>query len=329
MLIVGDIGGTKTELAIYPSGSNPNSPIARKQFHSADYSSLQAIVTEFLADVKVAVDGATFDVAGPVIERSVVTTNLPWVMHEDALAADLGLKSVHLMNDLEAVARAVPILRESDVVTLNIGDAVPKTAIGVVAPGTGLGESFLTWDGSSYVPQASEGGHMDFAPADKRQIGLLEYMLSRFDHVSVERVCSGIGIPNIYAYLRDVERVQESPEVGQRIAVAEDPTKVIVEAAVSAHNESPLCRATIDMFVSILGSEAGNLAVKVLATGGIYLAGGIAVHTLSVLQEPGFMRAFTNKGRFSELMKRIPVHVIVTNAALLGAAAYALENLTD
>ena len=170
---------------------------------------------------------------------------------------------------------------------------------------------------------------MDFAPADKRQIGLLEYMLSRFDHVSVERVCSGIGIPNIYAYLRDVERVQESPEVGQRIAVAEDPTKVIVEAAVSAHNESPLCRATIDMFVSILGSEAGNLAVKVLATGGIYLAGGIAVHTLSVLQEPGFMRAFTNKGRFSELMKRIPVHVIVTNAALLGAAAYALENLTD
>jgi len=329
MLIVGDIGGTKTELAIYPSGSNPNSPIARKQFHSADYSSLQAIVTEFLADVKVAVDGATFDVAGPVIERSVVTTNLSWVMHEDALAADLGLKSVHLMNDLEAVARAVPILRESDVVTLNIGDAVPKTAIGVVAPGTGLGESFLTWDGSSYVPQASEGGHMDFAPADKRQIGLLEYMLSRFDHVSVERVCSGIGIPNIYAYLRDVERVQESPEVGQRIAVAEDPTKVIVEAAVSAHNESPLCRATIDMFVSILGSEAGNLAVKVLATGGIYLAGGIAVHTLSVLQEPGFMRAFTNKGRFSELMKRIPVHVIVTNAALLGAAAYALENLTD
>lgn len=329
MLIVGDIGGTKTELAIYSSGSNPNSPIARKQFHSADYSSLQAIVTEFLADVKVAVDGATFDVAGPVIERSVVTTNLPWVMHEDALAADLGLKSVHLMNDLEAVARAVPILQESDVVTLNTGDAVPNTAIGVVAPGTGLGESFLTWDGSSYVPQASEGGHMDFAPADKRQIGLLEYMLSRFDHVSVERVCSGIGIPNIYAYLRDVERVQESPEVGQRIAVAEDPTKVIVEAAVSAHNESPLCRATIDMFVSILGSEAGNLAVKVLATGGIYLAGGIAVHTLSVLQEPGFMRAFTNKGRFSELMKRIPVHVIVTNAALLGAAAYALENLTD
>ena len=329
MLIVGDIGGTKTELAIYTSGSNPNSPIARKQFHSADYSGLQAIVTEFLADVKVAVDGATFDVAGPVIERSVVTTNLPWVMHEDALAADLGLKSVHLMNDLEAVARAVPILQESDVVTLNTGDAVPNTAIGVVAPGTGLGESFLTWDGSSYVPQASEGGHMDFAPADKRQIGLLEYMLSRFDHVSVERVCSGIGIPNIYAYLRDVERVQESPEVGQRIAVAEDPTKVIVEAAVSAHNESPLCRATIDMFVSILGSEAGNLAVKVLATGGIYLAGGIAVHTLSVLQEPGFMRAFTNKGRFSELMKRIPVHVIVTNAALLGAAAYALENLTD
>ena len=329
MLLVGDIGGTKTDLAIYASGSNPNSPVARKQFHSADYASLQAMVTEFLGDVKMPVNRATFDVAGPVIDKRVVTTNLPWIMDEDSLATDLNLKSVHLMNDLEAVARAIPILRESDVVTLNIGKSVPQTAIGVVAPGTGLGESFLIWDGSYYVPRSSEGGHADFAPTERGQIRLLEYLLNRFGHVSAERVCSGIGIPNIYEYLRDVEHLPETPEVARLIALTKDPTKVIIDAAVYPHTESPLCRATIDMFVSILASEAGNLALKVLATGGIYLAGGIVLHMLSVLREPAFMRAFTNKGRFSEFMKRVPVHVITTNAALLGAATYGLTNWID
>src|SRR5437867_9783334 len=325
MVLVGDIGGTKTELAIYASGSNPNSPVARKQFQSADYASLQAIVTEFLTDVKAPVNQATFDVAGPVIDKSVITTNLPWVMDEDSLAIDLNLKSVHLMNDLEAVARAIPILRANDVVTLNVGEPLPKTAIGVIAPGTGLGQSFLAWDGSHYPPQRSEGGHADFAPPERRQIRLLEYMLTRFEHVSVERVCSGIGMPNIYEYLRDVEHLSETPEVARQIALAKDPTKVIIDAAVYSRTESALCRATIDMFVAILASEAGNLALKVLAPGGLYLAGGLDLHTLSVLQEPAFMRAFTNKGRSSELMNRIPVHAIVTNAALLGAANYALQ----
>jgi len=227
------------------------------------------------------------------------------------------------------VARAIPILRESDIVTLNAGEPVPKTTIGVIAPGTGLGQSFLTWDGSRYVPQSSEGGHSDFAATEKRQMGLLEYLLTRLEHVSVERVCSGIGIPNIYEYLRDVRHVDEAPEIARRIALSKDPTKEIVDAAIDPDNESPLCGATIEMFVSILASEAGNLALKVLATGGVYLAGGIAVASLRKLQEPAFMRAFTNKGRFSELMKRIPVHVITTNAALAGAAAYALDNLTD
>ena len=329
MLLVGDIGGTKTELAIYAIGSNPNSPVARKQFHSADYASLQAVVTEFLADVRTPIHDAIFDVAGPVIKKSVATTNLPWVMDEDSLATELKLKSVHLMNDMEAVARAIPLLQKSDVVTLNIGEPIPKTVIGVIAPGTGLGESFLAWDGTHYVAQRSEGGHTDFAATEMHQIRLLQNMLTRFDHVSVERVCSGIGIPNIYEYLRDVEHVYETTEVTQQIASAKDRTKVIIDAAVYRPHESLLCRATMEMFVSILASEAGNLALKVLATQGIYLAGGIALHTLPVLQEPAFMRAFTKKGRFSELMKRIPVHVIVTNAALLGAAAYALENSTD
>jgi glucokinase len=325
MLLVGDIGGTKTDLAIYSSESNSASPLARKQFHSGDFTSLPAIVRKFLTEVRVQVSHAVFDVAGPVIDRRVATTNLPWVMDEASLAAELNLESVRLMNDLEAVARAIPMLRESDVATLNPGEPVPKAAIAVIAPGTGLGESFLTWDGSRYIAQSSEGGHANFAPIDNAQIGLLEYMLTKHAHVSVELVCSGIGIPNIYEYLRDVEHIDEAPETAQRIALAEDRTRVIIESGASPHNASRLCRATVAMFVSILAGEAGNLALKVFAAGGIYVAGGIAQATLSLLREPAFMRAFTNKGRLSELMQKIPVRAILTNAALLGAATYALE----
>lgn len=326
MLIAGDIGGTKTDLAIYSIESGPHAPLAQAQFHSADYHSLQAMVSEFLAQVRVPVAYASFDVAGPVINGHVKTTNLPWVMDEISLAKDLNLKSVHLMNDLEAVARAVPVLRAIDLVTLNEGQPVPQGTIAVIAPGTGLGESFLTWDGSQYVAHSSEGGHSDFAPTDERQIHLLEYLLQRFDHVAIERVCSGIGVPNIYEYLRDSEHIPERPEVTQLIASAKDHTKAIVEAASDPNNPSELCRATIKMLVSILASEAGNLALKVLATNGVYLAGGVALHVLGALKEPQFMQAFAKKGRFKEMMGRIPVHVISARAALVGAASFGLES---
>jgi glucokinase len=285
------------------------------------------MVAEFLAQVKMSVDVASFDVAGPVIDGHVKTTNLPWMMDESSLARDLNLKTVHLMNDLEAVARAVPVLRALDLITLNEGAPVVNGPIAIIAPGTGLGESFLTWDGSRYVAHSSEGGHSDFAPTDQRQLRLLEYLLQRFDHVAVERVCSGIGIPNIYEYLRDGEGILERPEVAQLIAAAKDHTKAIVDAALDPHTPSELCRATIEILVSILASEAGNLALKVLATGGIYLAGGVALHLLGILQEPRFMASFSNKGRFKDLMRRIPIHVITTRAALVGAATYGLENL--
>jgi glucokinase len=327
MLIAGDIGGTKTDLAIYSAESGPHAPLVEKEFRSADFSSLQAIVAEFLGQIKMSVDVGSFDVAGPVINGRVKTTNLPWVTDERSLAKDLNLKSVYLMNDLEAVARAVPVLRPADVRTLNVGEPVPKGPIAIIAPGTGLGESFLTWDGSQYVAHSSEGGHSDFAPMDERQIRLLEYLWQRFDHVSVERVCSGIGVPNIYEYLRDVERIPERPDVAELIASATDRTKAIVDAALDRHNPSELCRATIDMLVSILASEAGNLSLKVLATGGIYLAGGVALHLVGALQEPRFMQVFTKKGRFEDLLRRIPIHVITTRAALVGAAAYGLESL--
>src|SRR6201987_2472791 len=215
MLIAGDIGGTKTDLAIYSNESGPHVPLAETERHSADYPSLQAMVAEFLSQVKMSVDVASFDVAGPVINGRVKTTNLPWVMDETKLVADLDLQAAHLMNDLEAVARAVPALRAEDMMTINKGEPVANGQIAIIAPGTGLGESFLTWDGSLYLAHSSEGGHSDFAPTDERQIRLLEYLLQRFDHVAVERVCSGIGVANIYEFLRDGEHIPERSEVAQ------------------------------------------------------------------------------------------------------------------
>jgi glucokinase len=239
MLLAGDIGGTKTDLAIYSVEAGPHSPLAEGEFRSAEYPSLQAIATEFLFKAKVPIDRACFDVAGPVIAGKVKTTNLPWMMDETALTKELNLKSVHLMNDLEAMAWSIPVLRPADVRTLNAGVPNPKGCIGIVAPGTGMGESFLTWDGSGYVAHSSEGGHADFAPTDERQIRLLECMLKRFDHVSVEHVCSGIGIPNIYEFLRDVGRIPENPEVAKAIASAKDPSVVIIERGVEPDTGCP------------------------------------------------------------------------------------------
>src|SRR5271166_64124 len=246
MLIAGDIGGTKTDLAIFSGEAGPHAPLAEERVHSADYPSLQAIAQQFIAKAKKPVDRACFAVAGPVINGRVKTTNLPWVIDESSLAEGLNLnvKSVHLINDLEAIARSIPILRPSDVYTVNTGEPVPKGAIAVIAPGTGLGESFLTWEGTRYVAHSSEGGHSDFAPTGDRQIRLLEYMLKKSDHVSFEHVCSGIGIPNIYEYLRDLERIPEDPEIAKQVSSAEDPSVVIINNAFNSP-PSTLCSETI------------------------------------------------------------------------------------
>jgi glucokinase len=327
MLLAGDIGGTKTDLAVYTSETGLYAPVAETQVHSADYDSLEALAREFLRKVKAPIDRACFAVAGPVIDGRAKITNLPWIIDESTLAKELNLEQVHLMNDLEAIAFAIPSLRTNDVHTLNTGTPVPKGAIGVVAPGTGLGESFLTWDGSRYTAHSSEGGHASYAPTDETQIGLLAYMLKRFDHVSYEQVCSGIGIPHIYEYLRTSGYAPETPEVVEAITAARDPSPTIIKFALDPARPSALCAATLDILISILGDEAGNLALKVLATGGVYLAGGIARHVLPALKGQPFMQSFTRKGRFAELMAHIPIHVIVTRAALAGAALYGLENL--
>src|SRR5437868_501017 len=218
MLLAGDIGGTKTALAVFSPEAGPRVPHAQAEFPSARYPNLEAIVRTFVAQTTLPVDQACFAVAGPVIAERAKITNLPWVIDAATLRQELRLGAVALLNDLEAIAWAVPILQPDDLRTLNRGEASPGGTIAVIAPGTGLGEAFLTWDGTGYRAHASEGGHTDFAPMDATQVGLLQYLLQRSDHVSYEHVCSGIGLPNIYAYLRDSGAAPEAPALAARLA---------------------------------------------------------------------------------------------------------------
>jgi len=332
IMLAGDIGGTKTHLAVYSSEVGLHAPLAEAIFPSGDYPSLEVLVQEFLSRNEIKVDLASFGVAGPVVNGQARITNLPWVMDEASLAKVLGLSSVHLLNDLLAFAHALPFLAGKDLHVLNTGRPVPGGAIAVVAPGTGLGEAYLTWDGTKYRAYASEGGHVDFAPSNTLETGLLHYLLERYDHVSYERVCSGSGLVNIYAYLKDSGYAEEPDWLALQIASAHDPTPVIVKAALDKDRPCTLCQATLGVFISILGSEAGNVALKVMATGGIYLGGGIPPRILSAIERGSFMEAFGRKGRMSKLMEAFPVYVILNpKAALLGAACHgmALKHSTE
>ena len=325
ILLAGDIGGTKTNLAIFSTEAGPRAPLAEATFPSTSYPSLDAVVREFLSRIALKVERASFGVAGPVVGGQATITNLPWVMQETQLKAALNLGSVRLLNDLEAIANGVPVLEPADLHTLNEGQPAPGRAIAVIAPGTGLGEAFLTWDGSRYQPHASEGGHASFAPMGSLEIELLRYLQRRFDHVSFERVCSGIGLPNIYAFLKDSGYAEEPDWLAEQLAAADDPTPLIVNAALDRGSVCRLCATTLDTFVSILGAEAGNLALKVLATSGVYLAGGIPPRILPALEQRRFMNAFRRKGRMSDLLARVPVYVILNpKVALLGAACHGL-----
>jgi glucokinase len=324
-LLTGDIGATKTDLAIFSRETGPRVPLVEKTFPSADYPSLEALACEFLSQLDLKVERACFGVAGPVVDGRVRVTNLAWVIDERRLQEALNLSSAHLLNDLEAIANSVPFLEPADLHTLNAGQPVSGGALAVIAPGTGLGEAYLTWDGSRYRAYASEGGHTSFAPLDLFEAELLRYLQARFGHVSTERVCSGMGLPNVYAYLKDSGYADEPAWLAGRLAATDDPTPVIVNAALDRERPCELCVATLNVFVSALGAEAGNLALKVLATGGVYLGGGIPPHILPVLQQERFMDRFRYKGRMADLLARMPVHVILNpKAALLGVACYGL-----
>lgn len=326
MLLAGDIGGTKTNLAIIDPAGGVGKTVAEATFPSGRYPSLESIVQQFLNQTGIEVSRASFGVAGPVVGGRATITNLPWVMDEHNLQRAFGLEAVYLLNDLVSIAYAVPHLEGRDLHVLNEGRPEPGGAIAVLAPGTGLGEAFLTWEGTRFSAHPSEGGHADFAPVNKLQIKLLRYLHDRFDHVSYERICSGMGLPNIYRFFKDTDAYEEPEWLAERLASASDLTPVIVTAAFDEERPCPLCQATLEMFVAILGAEAGNLALKVLSTGGVYLAGGIPPRILLALERESFMDAFLRKGRLSHLLAPMPVRVVLNSkAALLGAVHYGLE----
>ena len=329
-LLIGDIGATNIRLQLVSRGAGDTQGARETVLASRNYQSLEEPVREVLRQASGKVTRAVLAVAGPVVQGRAALTNLGWAADEHAMAESLGLVSVRLLNDLVAMAWAVPQLRAEDSVCLQAGQAAPSGTIAVVAPGTGLGEAFLTWDGQAYQAHASEGGHADFAAADETQHALLEHLRTRYGHVSCERVCSGRALPDLYGFLRERGVAPERPEVAARLTEAADQTPVIVSAALAGSDPSPLCRAAVDLFAVILAAEAGNMALRVLATGGVYLAGGIPRRLLTVLRSPAFLKPFHSKGRLSPLLARIPLHVVTRpGMGLLGARHYALRQRLD
>lgn len=324
MVLAGDIGGTKTRLTIFCYQQQQCRLTIEKTFHSKDYSSLEVILREFLrGQEKIA--SACFGIAGPVTGGIVKTTNLPWVIDIQSIQKELSVKKVEIVNDLVANAYGIFLLKKRDFDVLNTGE-MKKGNAALLSAGTGLGEAILFWDGKQYAPSPSEGGHVEFGPKNKLEIELFQYLFDRFGHVSYERVLSGKGLLNIYEFLKESKRYGSESKWLYKKMEQEDPAAVISEMAQQKRNK--LCIKALDMFVSIYGAAAGNLALQVMAIGGIYIGGGIAPKIIWKLKDGTFMEAFKDKGRFSGMVATIPVKVIMNDrTALLGAARYAMALL--
>jgi glucokinase len=319
MLLAGDIGGTKSRLAIFADGGSPRAPLREEVYPSGRFGGIEALIREFLKRAVLSADRACLAIAGPVINGRAAVTNLPWIADAEAIRRTFGFRSVRLLNDLAATARAVPLLEPGERHPLSPGEPDADGAIAVIAPGTGLGEAFLTRDGGRCREHASEGGHADFAPGNPLEMDLLRELWKGAEHVSYEHVCSGPGLSRIYRFLRERGMEEEPAWLAGRLAGSADAAQVIVEAALA--EKTGLCIRTALLFVSLLGAEAGNLALKTLATGGVYLGGGIAPRIIPFLEEGAFLAAFRRKGRMADLLFRMPVHVILApRAALIGAA---------
>ena len=314
MILAGDIGGTNTRLALF----NPDLKIEKK-YLSKNYNGLLEILQEFLNEQKVIVNKACFGVAGPVRDGVCRATNLPWVVDAKNIAQEMKIPKVSLLNDLEANAYGLSVLKPNELFLLNQGEAqIGNRAL--ISAGTGLGEAGLYWDGKKHRPFACEGGHSDFAPRSDEEVALFLFLKKKFGHVSYERVLSGPGLHSIYEFLVETGKIGADPEV----LSAKDPASAI--SRLSLENRRG-CIETVDRFLSIYGAEAGNLALKFLSLGGLYIGGGIAPRLLKRMQEGSFVHSFCDKGRFKELLSSIPIYVVMNdNAALLGAASFARES---
>ncbi len=327
MILAGDVGGTKVHLALYNFAGGRLATVRDHKFPSDEFATLDDVVRAFLAqagDKQEEIVAACFGCPGPVRDGRLKLTNLPWTLDERDLQKSLGIEHIFLINDLEANGYGIPELAPESVFTLHQGDPGAVGHRGLVSAGTGLGEALLIWDAKTqrHRPLPSEGGHCDFAPRNEREIALLNYLLRRLQgRVSCERVVSGLGIKNVYAFLRDDQTMEEPAWLRERMA-GEDPNAVIGQCGEDGSSE--ICFETLRMFTSSFGAEAGNVALKVLAMGGIYLGGGIAPKILKTMQNGEFTRAFLDKGRLSPLLEALPVRIILDDTcALLGAAAFA------
>jgi glucokinase len=320
MILAGDVGGTKVHLALFDFADGELKHQRDRIFAAKEYAGLEEIVKEFVVSERVT--SACFGVPGPVREGRLRLTNLPWTLDSRELAGDLRIDYVFLINDLQANGYGIAELGPDQIYTLSEGDSRQVGNRALISAGTGLGEAFLVWDGRDYVPYPSEGGHADYAPRNEDEIDLLRFLRQKYNgRISYERVVSGQGLTNIYEFLREVRGLEEPAWLAQRMT-EEDPNAVITESAMKAKSE--LCEKTLDLFVSAYGAEAGNLALKVLSVGGMYVGGGIAPRILEKLKDGTFVKAFTDKGRLSQLLVNMPVRVILeSRTALIGAAAYA------
>lgn len=325
MILAGDIGGTNARLALYDVQNEGFQLVKTGVFPSQHYPGLEKIVAEFVTSAGVHPAKACFGIAGPVTNGRVVTSNLPWVIEARVLANELSIPRADLINDLEATGWGIGALSADDLVTLNdVSGKTGTTATGniaLIAAGTGLGEGGLYWDGVRHHVFASEGGHCDFGPLDDIQVELFEYLRKRYEHVSYERVLSGPGLVNIFEFLRDTGR-GTAPDWLTVEMVEADAAAAISRAGLSG--KCSMCDQALDILVAIFGAEAGNLGLKLKATGGVFLAGGIAPKILPKLQTHAFLEAFLSKGRMRRLMEIMPVSVITNDKlALLGAARFA------
>jgi glucokinase len=347
IVLAGDIGGTKTRLCLADSADsakveseNLPSKLFEASYLSNDYEHLTVIVQKFLAAAQDSLgylpqpQTACFGIAGPVVNNTSELTNLGWSLQSDRLEIALGIGQVTLINDFAAVGYGIAGLASHDLHTLQAGQPQPQAPIAIIGAGTGLGEGWLTWSDGSYKVHNSEGGHTSFAPCDRMEIDLLQYLLRRHAHVSVERVVSGQGIVSIYQFLRDSQFAVDTIGLAQIVSNWErgigkvDPAAAISQAGLEQRDR--LAKQTMLMFVRAYGAEAGNLALKLLPYGGLYIAGGIAAKILPLLQQGEFIAAFQQKGRMQALLEYIPLHIILNpNVGLIGSTLYASRSCLE
>jgi glucokinase len=324
MILAGDIGGTNTRIAVFDPHISPLRPLRQADYHSNNHPGLAEIALDFLSSHHETIDSCCFGVAGPVVDGKSNPTNLPWALDSTEMASRLKAPCT-LINDLEANAYGIAALQPQDFAVLQPGKPQKDGNAAVISAGTGLGEAGLFNDGKGYRPFASEGGHATFAPRNVLEIDLLNYLLKRFDHVSWERVLSGPGFLNIYEFFRDTGRGEEPSWLTERLRTGDRSATI---ASTAIHGESKLCSLALDLFVSLYGAEAGNLALKMMATGGVYLGGGIAPRILGQLKKGTFLLSFAAKGRMHHTLGDIPILVILNDhASLIGAARCAVISM--